>query len=77
MNDEIFERVKAVLVDQLNYGSEIKPEARIQEDLGADSLDGVFIVMALEDEFNIEILDTELDSVKTVEDVVHYIEGKL
>lgn len=77
MNSEIFDRVKVVLTEQLNCGSEIKPEERLQEDLGADSLDVIFIVMTLEDEFNIEILDTELNSVKTVEDVVRYIEGKL
>lgn len=71
-------RVVAVLADKLSKEeSEIMPESVIREDLGADSLDMVEIIMGLEDEFDIEIPDEDAANIKTVAEVVAYIESKL
>ena len=71
-------RVVAVLADKLSKEeSEIMPESIIREDLGADSLDMVEIIMGLEDEFDIEIPDEDAADIKTVAEVVAYIESKL
>ena len=71
-------RVVAVLADKLSKEeSEIMPESVIREDLGADSLDMVEIIMGLEDEFDIEIPDEDAADIKTVAEVVAYIESKL
>ena len=71
----LFDEVKEVIVEQLNVApEEVKPEARFVEDLGADSLDVVELVMALEEKFDIEIPDDEAEKIKTVKDVVDYIE---
>ncbi len=70
-----FEQVKEVIVEQLNVSpEEVKPEANFVEDLGADSLDVVEMIMALEERFGIEIPDSEAENIKTVQDVVDYIE---
>ena len=70
-----FEQVKEVIVEQLNVSpEEVKPEANFVEDLGADSLDVVEMIMALEERFGIEIPDNEAENIKTVQDVVNYIE---
>ncbi len=70
-----FEQVKEVIVEQLNVNEdEVKPESRFVEDLGADSLDVVELIMALEEKFEIEIPDSEAENIKTVQDVVDYIE---
>ena len=71
----LFDEVKEVIVEQLNVSpDEVKPESRFVEDLGADSLDVVEMIMALEEKFEIEIPDSEAENIKTVQDVVDYIE---
>ncbi len=72
---DIFEQVKDVVVEQLNANpDEVKPESRFVEDLGADSLDVVELVMALEEKFGIEIPDEDAEKIQTVEDAVKYIQ---
>jgi acyl carrier protein len=71
----IFDDIKEVVVEQLNVNpEEVKEESKFVEDLGADSLDVVELVMALEEKFNIEIPDEEAEKIATVGDVVRYIE---
>jgi acyl carrier protein len=71
----IFDQVKEVIVEQLNVSpEEVKPEANFVNDLGADSLDVVEMIMALEERFGIEIPDSEAEKIQTVQDVVNYIE---
>jgi len=71
----LFDEVKEVIVEQLNVSpDEVKPESRFVEDLGADSLDVVEMIMALEEKFELEIPDSEAEKIKTVQDVVDYIE---
>lgn len=73
-----FDRVKKVIVDKLEVDeNEVTPEASFAEDLGADSLDVVELIMALEEEFNIEIPDVDAEGIRTVQDAVNYIEQKL
>ena len=72
---EILDKVKSVIVDQLNVDeTEVTVEAAFVDDLGADSLDLVELVMALEEGFNISIPDEEVESIRTVADAVAYIE---
>ena len=72
----IFDDVKEVIVEQLNVnGDEVKLESNFVEDLGADSLDVVELVMALEEKFEIEIPDEAAEKIATVKDVVDYIES--
>ncbi|MCC6933838.1 MAG: acyl carrier protein [Deltaproteobacteria bacterium] len=74
-NSETAERVKAIIVEQLNVpAEEITPEASFIDDLGADSLDIVELVMALEEEYDIEISDEEAEKIQTVGDAVSYIQ---
>ncbi len=71
-----FEQIKKILVEQLDLDEDIvTPETTI-EDLGVDSLDLVEAVMTIEDTFNVKIEDTDLESLKTVNDFVKYIENK-
>jgi acyl carrier protein len=71
-----FDKVKKIIVEQLGVDeSEVTPEASITEDLGADSLDQVELVMAFETEFNIDIPDEEAEKIKTVGDAVARIEA--
>ena len=71
-----FEQIKKILVEQLELDEDIvTPETTI-EDLGVDSLDLVEAVMTIEDTFNIKIEDTDLESLKTVNDFVKYVENK-
>ncbi len=72
-----FEKVKEILSKQLEVSvDEIQLANSLQEDLGADSLDVVEIVVALEDEFSIEIADEETAKIKTVDDIVKYIDSQ-
>lgn len=74
---DVLERVKKVTVEELNVKpEEVVESASFQEDLGADSLDVVELVMAFEDEFGIDIPDDEVSSIRTVGDAVAYIEKK-
>jgi acyl carrier protein len=71
----VFERVKKVIVEQLSVEeTEITPEASFIQDLGADSLDIVELVMAFEEEFGTEIPDEAAEKIQTVQDAVSYIE---
>ena len=67
-------KVKSIIADQLGVGEdEIKPESSFIEDLGADSLDIVELVMAMEEEFEVEIPDEEAENIKTVGDAINYV----
>lgn len=71
----VFEKVKDILVDQLDVEEEkVTLEASIIDDLGADSLDLVDLVMSLEEEFDVEIPDDQVENIKTVGDIIKYIE---
>jgi acyl carrier protein len=71
-------RVKAIIAEQLGVKpEEVTPEASFVEDLGADSLDTVELVMALEEEFGIEIPDEDAEKMTTVGEAVKYIEDKI
>ena len=73
-SDEIFDKVKEIIVEQLGVPeTSINLEASFVDDLGADSLDIVELVMALEEEFNIEIPDADAEKVAPVGDVVDYL----
>ena len=74
----VFEKIRAILVDQFEVEEDmITPDTNIQEDLGADSLDVVDILTALEDEFEIEIPDSEVENIKTVGALVQYVEENI
>lgn len=74
---EIEKRVKEIIVEQLSVNeSEVKPEAKFVDDLGADSLDLVELVMALEEEYNMEISDEDAEKIQTVGDAIEYIRGR-
>lgn len=69
------DKIKAIIVEQLGVDeSEVTPEAHFIDDLGADSLDTVELVMALEEEFGIEISDEDAEKIQTVGDVIKFIE---
>ena len=71
----IFDKVKEILMDQLDVEEEkVTMEASIVDDLGADSLALVDMVMSLEEEFDVEIPDDQVENIKTVGDIVKYIE---
>ena len=73
---EEFERVKNVIVDQLSVDAEeVTMEASFVDDLGADSLDVVELIMGLETEFDIEIPDEDAENIRTVGDAVEYIKS--
>ena len=74
---EVAERIKAIIVEQLGVGpDEVNPEASFIEDLGADSLDIVELIMALEEEYDIEIPDEDAEKIQTVKDVISYVEER-
>ncbi len=78
MSEDIFKRVQKVTVEELSVKEEeVVETASFTEDLGADSLDVVELVMAFEDEFGIDIPDEEVGEIKTVGDAVNYITKKL
>jgi acyl carrier protein len=73
----LIDDIKEVVVEQLSVNAdEVKEDAKFVEDLGADSLDVVELVMALEEKFDIEIPDEEAEKIQTVADVVAYVENK-
>ncbi len=73
----LIDDIKEVVVEQLSVSAdEVKDDAKFVEDLGADSLDVVELVMALEEKFDIEIPDDEAEKIATVSDVVAYVESK-
>lgn len=72
----VFEKVKGIVADQLDVDEEkVVADASITDDLGADSLDVVDLVMSIEEEFDIEIPDEAVEGIKTVGDIVKYIES--
>jgi acyl carrier protein len=74
----IEQRVKDIIVEQLGVEEdEVSPEASFIDDLGADSLDTVELVMAFEEEFNIEIPDEDAEGISTVQDAVDYIKANV
>ncbi len=78
MNQEIFEKVKKIVIEQLEVEPEqVKPEANFANDLGADSLATVELVMALEEEFDIEIPDEVAEQIDTVGKAVEHISQKV
>ena len=75
MADSIESKVKDIIVEQLGVNAEqVNPDAKFIEDLGADSLDTVELVMAFEEEFSIEVPDEEAEKLQTVGDVIAYVE---
>ncbi|MDY3910868.1 acyl carrier protein [Candidatus Avelusimicrobium fimicolum] len=73
--ENVQERVKNIIVEQLGVeADQVKPEAQFVNDLGADSLDTVELIMALEEEFDIEIPDEKAEKIKTVGEAIDYIE---
>lgn len=74
---EVASKVTKIIVDQLGVSAEeVKPEASFVEDLGADSLDLTELIMAMEEEFDIEISDDAAQQIQKVQDAVDYIESK-
>ena len=76
MDEELFGQVKDVIAEQLNVDeSEVHEDSSFVDDLGADSLDLVELVMALEDNFDMKIPDEDVEAIKTVGDAIAYIES--
>ena len=74
----VLEKVEAILAEQFDVEEDsITVETTIQEDLGADSLDVVDLLMSIEDEFEIEVPDEEIENIKTVGNLVEYIEANV
>lgn len=72
----VFDRIKEMIVEELNVPAEkITMEAKLSDDLGADSIDAVELIMNIEDEFKIQVSDEEAQNIKTVGDLVRYVEG--
>lgn len=73
----VFDKIREIIVEQLDVDEDkVTTEASITEDLGADSLDVVDLVMSIEESFDIEIPDEEVENIKTVGDIVKFIEAK-
>ena len=76
MSENIEQKVKDIIIEQLGVdAAEVKPEASFVNDLGADSLDTVELVMAFEEEFGIEIPDEDAEKITRVKEAIEYIEG--
>lgn len=77
-SEEVFDKVKEIIVEQLGVAeTAITPDASFIDDLGADSLDIVELIMELEEEFDLEIPDADAEKVVTVNDVVEYIKDNV
>lgn len=75
---EIFEKLQSIIAEQLELDAEtITYDSHILDDLGADSLDVVDLIMSVEDEFGVEVPDEALENIRTVEDMVKYIEDNM
>ena len=75
--DNIEEKIRTIIVDQLGVEPDaVKPEASFIEDLGADSLDIVELVMTMEEEFDLTIPDEDAENMKTVKNVIDYVKRK-
>ncbi|MDI3298619.1 MAG: acyl carrier protein [Bacillota bacterium] len=76
MDQEIFDKLKEIIVENLGVDEEkVTPEASFVEDLGADSLDTVELIMAFEEAFGLEIPDEDAEKISTVRDAVEYIKA--
>ena len=74
----IFEEIKDILAEQLDLDPEtIELSSSLANDLGADSIDAIDIVMSLEDQYGIEVPDSVIENMKTVEDIVNFIEANI
>lgn len=74
----VFDKIKDIIVEQLDVEEDaVTMEASITDDLGADSLDVVDLVMSIEESFDVEIPDEEVENIKTVGDIVKYIKNKV
>lgn len=74
----VFEKIKAILADQLDIEEEsITEDSLLVEDLGADSLDAIDIVMSVEDEFGIEVPDEIIEKIESVKDIVSFVENNV
>lgn len=74
----VFEKLKEILAEQLDVDADsITKDSMLIEDLGADSLDAIDIVMSVEDEFKIEVLDEIIEKIETVGDMLNYIENNI
>ena len=72
------DKIKAIIAEQLGVDeSEVKPETHLMKDLEADSLDAVEIIMAIEDEFDIEVPDEDAEKFQTVNDIIRYVEARI
>jgi acyl carrier protein len=76
-SDELSTRVTTIVGSQLGVGPQsLVPEANLLDDLGADSLDVVELVMALEEEFGIEVPDEDVENIRTIADIVSYVSAR-
>ena len=72
----VFEKIRKILCDQIDLEEDdVTVESNIAEDLGGDSMDVVDLIMSIEDEFGIEVPDDQVENIKTVGDIVNYIEN--
>ena len=77
-NEEIKNKVTAIIVDQLSVdANEVQPEAHLQNDLGADSIDSAELIMEFEQEFSIDIPEEQAEKIQTVGDTLKYLENNI
>jgi acyl carrier protein len=77
MSESIEEKVKKIIAEKLSVDlSEVKPEASFVDDLGADSLDLVELIMSMEEEFGVEISDEDAEKIVTVKDAISYVHNR-